>query len=407
MYKRPRTQMEETPEVKFPLFSRIALAALVAVVLSGSLFFSYYLISQIQRSQQPTGSAPGNTGQTAPNGSTSAWALRDVALLNAAGTGKETVHVAQNFPLTLLGPTSNVNGVQWYQVEWKTPKSSGQGWAPATALTFTSPGNVPGWASFDVLSPALEEYMSDQGQNTSAVAYDVTRGRYYTYNMNGRFITGSSIKVSVMLTFLDKLESEGREPNTTENCLLQHMIEESDNDATSAFYYGFPYEEVCPGSFETAGGAAGIAKFLSKVGVTGLYPFPTAFGYSTITPLAMVHLLTLLHEGKLLTQQDRTLALGYMENIDPAQQIGVGYTAPDDAVVAMKDGWLQGPGNDLWAVNSSGIVTLDDETYIISVYSDEQDAIDDGCSIANHVCSAVASALLPDAQPANKPDACF
>jgi hypothetical protein len=76
------------------------------------------------------------------------------------------------------------------------------------------------------------------------------------------------------------------------------------------------------------------------------------------------------------------------------------------AVVAMKDGWLQGPDG-LWAVNSSGIVTLGDETYIVSTYSDEQNSIDDGCSIVNHVSSVVASALLPNAPPANKPDACF
>lgn len=406
MYKRPGTRMEqEAPEAKSPLLSRIAIAALVAVILSGTLFFSYYFISQIQRAQQPTSSTSStNTGPTFPSGTSASWALRDVAIMSEAGGGTETAHVGQDFPLALLGPKSTVNGVQWYQVEWKTPKSSGKGWVPATALTLASPGNVPGWASFDVLSPALEKYLSGLGQATSAVAYDVTRGRYYTYNMNGRFITGSSIKVPVMLTFLDRVESEGRQPNNTENCLLRLMIEESDNDATSAFYYGYPYS-ACPGSFESVG-AAGIAKYLNKIGVAGLYPFPTAFGYSTITPLTMVHLLTLLHDGKILNQQDRNLALKLMENIDPAQQIGVGYTAPDGAVVAMKDGWLQGP-DDLWAVNTSGILTLDDETYIISVYSDEQNTIDDGCSIANHICSVVASALLPDAQPANKPDACF
>ena len=405
MYKAPENKTErEGPVWRSPLFGRIAAAALVAVFLSGSLFVSYFLIGEIQGSHQMGASTPTGPGAT-PSDEKTVWARNDVALLDAPGTGKETVHVSQHFPLAVLGTPSEVNGVLWYQVEWQVPKSSGKGWAPATALTFTSPGNVPGWASFDVLSPDLAEYLNHLGTVTSAVAYDVTRQRYYTYNMNGRFITGSSIKVPIMLTFFDMIEGEGRQPNSTEKCLLTLMIENSDNDATSAFYYGTPYV-ACPGDFEPVGGAAAVAKYMNKIRITGLEPFPTAFGYSTVTPLVMVQLLTLLHDGKLLNQQDREMALHLMENIDPAQQIGVGYTAPSGAVVAMKDGWL--PAQDgLWAMNTSGILTLGDETYIISVYSDEQKTLDDGCSIANHICSAVASALLPNAQPSNKPDACF
>jgi len=59
----------------------------------------------------------------------------------------------------------------------------------------------------------------------------------------------------------------------------------------------------------------------------------------------------------------------------------------------MKDGWLPGPDG-LWAMNSSGIVMVGKETYIISVYTQEQNSLEDGQSIARHICSAVAS-LLP------------
>jgi hypothetical protein len=44
-------------------------------------------------------------------------------------------------------------------------------------------------------------------------------------------------------------------------------------------------------------------------------------------------------------------------------------------------------------MNSSGIVTLDSETYIISVYTDEQNSLADGQAIAEHFCGAVASLL--------------
>ena len=72
--------------------------------------------------------------------------------------------------------------------------------------------------------------------------------------------------------------------------------------------------------------------------------------------------------------------------------MGVGDTAPSGATVAMKDGWLPGPDS-LWAMNSSGIVTVNQETYIIAVYTRGQGTLEDGQSIARHVCGTVASLL--------------
>jgi len=311
----------------------------------------------------------------------SIWALGNTALLNAPGTGQATVHIGQLFPLTLVGDATWNAGMLWYHVQWQAPKTTGAGWAPATALTFTPPANDPAWAAFDVLSPDLAQYLIDQDHDVAAVAYDVTRGRYYTYNMDGRSITGSSIKVAIMLTFLNLTESQGREPNDTETALLTTMIENSDNDSASTLYY------------DIIGGAGGVSRYLNKIGITGLNPDPNAWGDSMISPLVMTHLLTLLYEGKVLTQQDRQLALNLMEHIELDQRFGVGDTAPDDATVAMKNGWL--PDDDgLWAVNSSGIVTLGKETYIISVYTIENNSFGDGIDLLNHICGAVASALI-------------
>ncbi len=383
---------------KSQVVRRMAIAAFVAIILSGSLFSSYFLITQIQRSHQtatdPLQSA--TTDVTLHN--MPVWALGDTPVFNAAGTDKVTVHVGQQFPLTLLGGETMVNGALWYQVEWKSPDASGMGWVPAKAVTFTSPGNVPGWASFDVLSPDLATYLNGEGENVAAVVYDVTRQRYYTYNMDGRFITGSSLKVPIMLAFLDKAETEGREPTSDELCLLTHMIENSDNDAASAFFFGYPYA-LCGDDFEPIGRAAGLSSYLNQIQITGLDPDDAAWGYSTISPLTMVKLLTLLNAGKILTQPDRNLAFNLMENIESDQQVGVGDTAPNGATVAMKDGWLQadgpaGPETGPWAMNSSGIVTLGKENYIVSVYTDNNNALADGQAITEHVCRMVASALI-------------
>ncbi len=332
-------------------------------------------------------------------GSTSSvWALGDTALLNAPGSNTATAHVGQDFPLALSGDAAWSAGELWYHVTWQAPKTSGDGWVPAKAVTFTSPGKVPGWASFDLLSPDLAQYLADDDDNVGVVVYDFTRQRYYTYNMDGRFIMGSSMKVAIMLTFLNMTEREGREPTDDETCLLTAMIEHSDNNAASAFFFGYPYA-LCGDDFEPIGGAQGVTHFMNQIGISGLDPDQDAWGYSTVSPLVMVHLLTSLQDGKVLTQQDRALALNLMENIESDQQVGVGDTAPPGATVAMKDGWLQaegpdGPETGPWAMNSSGIVTLGKETYIISVYTIGNNTLQDGQAIARHVCSAVASALI-------------
>lgn len=311
----------------------------------------------------------------------SVWAQGETTLLDAPNTVQVVAHVGLHFPLTLLGDATWNAGMLWYHVQWVAPQHTGTGWVQASLITFTSPGDVVGWASFDALSPALATYLGSIGGNVDAVVYDVTRQRYYTYNASAQFITGSSMKVPIMLTFLDMTEREGREPDADEMSLLTTMIENSNNDSASALYYG----EI--------GGAAGVATYLQRIGITGLNPDPNAWGYSLITPLAMVDLLTLLYEGKILTPSHRSLAFSLMEQVETDQQVGVGNTAPAGAVVAMKDGWLPGPDG-LWAMNSSGIVMVGKETYIISVYTQEQNSLVDGQAIAQQVCGTVASLLI-------------
>jgi beta-lactamase class A len=308
------------------------------------------------------------------------WAHAGTVLLNAPGKGQPLAHVGESFPLTLLGDTAWQSGILWYHVQWTQPSGNTGGWVAAPAISFTLPKNMPAQASFDLLSSDLATYLASIGNDVDAFVYDVTNNRQYGYNADAQFITGSSMKVPIMLTFLDMTESQDREPDADEMNLLTTMIENSDNDSASALYYG----EI--------GGAAGVASYMNDIGVSGLDPNSTAWGYSLITPKAMVQMLTLLYEGKILTEQDRQLALNLMENIEADQQIGVGDTAPANATVAMKDGWLPGPDG-LWDFNSSGIVTLGQETYIISVYTQEQNSLDDGHAIVQHICGTVASIL--------------
>ncbi|HLH60850.1 MAG TPA: serine hydrolase [Ktedonobacteraceae bacterium] len=309
------------------------------------------------------------------------WAQGNITLLDTPGPGQAIVHMGRDFPLTTSGDSSWNNGALWYHVQWSIHKQTRSGWAQASALTFTSPGNAPGWASFDALSPDLAAYLASFGDNVGAAVYDVTNHLYYIYNASTQFITGSSIKVPIMLTFLNLTEQQDRQPDADEMNLLTTMIENSNNDSAEALYEN------------EDGNAAGVASYMQQLGIGGLSPYPGAFGWSLITPLTMVHLLTRLQNGTILTAQDRRLALYLMENIESDQQIGVGDTAPAGATVAMKDGWVPAPDG-LWAMNTSGIVTMGRQTYIISVYTRDQNSLDDEYTIVQHVCGAVASLLL-------------
>lgn len=310
-----------------------------------------------------------------------AWTQTDTALLDAPGAGRALAHVGANYPLTLPGDTSWSTGTLWYHVQWSTPKHNTTGWAAATSLTFTSPGNIPISASPDVLSPDLGAYFANLGSNVGVSVYDLSRHSYYTYNANNQFMMASSAKVPIMLTFLDMVEQQAREPNDNEMNLLTTMIENSNNDSASALYYG----EI--------GGAQGVANYMQKIGISGVNPNGDAWGYSTISPQAMVNLLTLLYTGKILTPSHRNLALSLMEQVEPDQQVGVGDTAPSGATVALKDGWVT-DDNNFWVMNSSGIVTLGQETYIIAVYTQGLNSLDDGQAIARHVAGAIASQLI-------------
>jgi beta-lactamase class A len=307
------------------------------------------------------------------------WAQGDAIVLDAAGTGQTIAHVGQHFPFTLPGDTRWKSGTLWYHVQWSLPKGSRDGWIVSGATAFTPPGTGPVQAQLDALSPQLAATLADSGPYVGMVLYDVTHQRYYTYNNTTQFIVASSIKVPIMLAFFTLVEQQGREPNYNEMSLLTTMIENSNNDAASQLY-----SEI--------GGATGLASFMQAVGVSGLSPVDGSWGYSVITPQAMVDLLALLNAGKVLTSADRATALQLMESVEPDQQVGVGDTAPNGFTVAMKDGWVPGPDG-LWAMNTSGIVTAGNETYIISVYTQEQSSLAGGQAIVRNVCSTVAGLL--------------
>jgi beta-lactamase class A len=224
----------------------------------------------------------------------------------------------------------------------------------------TLPWFGPTHAALDALSPDLAAYAKSQGDDMGMVVYDITHNRYYSYNDSTPFLLASSAKVPIMLSYLDLVESQNRQPTTSETQLLTRMITVSDNNAAQSLY-------------QTRGWNAGQAQYLQKIGVSGYQPNANGWGWATLPPASMAQLFTMLYQGKILNEQDRALAMKLLGEVDAGQRWGVGQAAPDGANVYMKDGWVTGPDG-TWAMNTSGIVESGGETYILSVYTQHQPA---------------------------------
>ena len=334
----------------------------------------------------PSGS-PGSTASPGPDPGPRvepgpAWTTRSLALLTRVGDERSvTAHVGRAFPLELSSGQRAVGDAVWVEARWETPGRSGTAWLPLDAVVRTDPQRTAA-ASLDALDADLYRYLRPFGTRVGIEVWDRTRGTIYTHYSGRQYLVASSIKVAVLCAVLARVEALGREPTAQERALLNAMITRSDNDAAAHFYVYL-------------GDAPALTAYMDRIGVTGFTASPgwRGLGWSTITPAAQVRLLDLLRQGKLLNAKHTKYALGLLRHVIPEHRIGVGTTAPKGADVAMKVGWVTGP-DDMWVMNSSGIVTHEGVTYVIAVYTDRNATVEEGMEIVEHACGAIADALL-------------
>jgi beta-lactamase class A len=307
-----------------------------------------------------------------------------LALMTRAGDARSvTAHVGRAFPLMLTGGARTVAGATWAAARWTTPGRSGTVWVPSAAVTRTDPKRTAS-ASIDALDAVLYRYLRAYGTRVGVQVWDRTHGTIYTHNASREYLVASSVKVEVLCAFLARVEAEGREPTAAELANLTAMIEWSDNDAALSLYLFL-------------GDAPALSAYMDRIGVAGFSASPAwrGLGWSTITPAAQIRVFDLLRRGKLLDAKHTKLAMRLLRNVVPEHRVGVGSTAPAGADVAMKIGWTTGP-DDMWVMNSSGIVTYGGVTYVIAVYTDRDATLEEGFAIVEHVCEAISDALLGD-----------
>lgn len=257
---------------------------------------------------------------------------------------------------------------------------------PATSTPTAPTSSVPErpaemqTSGLGALSPELASYVARQGSTMGIAIYDLTRNRSYAYNDTTTFTLASSAKVYILCAYLDWVERQHRAPSGYERSEMTLMIEESDNNAAQWLY-------------NRIGQEAGQARYLARIGITDYVGRGYDWGWARLSPADMVRILTLLQTDQILSAGDHAFALSLLGHVELGRW-GVGDTAPPGARVYMKDGWVTGPDG-RWAQNSSGIVVVGGETYIISVYTAHQPRYD--WSKIQHVCAEVGE-LLTGAQ---------
>ncbi|MBN9620232.1 MAG: serine hydrolase, partial [Actinobacteria bacterium] len=165
------------------------------------------------------------------------------------------------------------------------------------------------------------------------------------------------------------------------------MIENSDNTAG--------YE-----LFEDVGGYSGRAAAATRLGLT-----ETAQGISdpacpSTSASDCIQLLRQLTGNLALDAASRDYALGLMRDVESDQRWGVG-AAGDGTDFANKNGWLSVDNDnapsedddDLWIVNSVGIIDVGGHQVLMAVLTEHEDDLDDGIAAVQQLATLAAAAV--------------
>ena len=177
----------------------------------------------------------------------------------------------------------------------------------------------------------------------------------------------SVVKVAILGTLLATSTTTNEPLTPRVRALAAQMIELSNNDAATALW-------------RAAGGAAGLATFDHRIGLTSTSPSTClvcagfgwpGWGLTTTTPLDELRVLrAVLFSPRYVNAPGRTLARSLMTSVVPSERWGVANGVPGDASVALKNGWLPLDGADSdWQINSVGWVHGDGRNYLAAIFS--------------------------------------
>lgn len=197
---------------------------------------------------------------------------------------------------------------------------------------------------------ALKEY---PGQIDIAVYNHATKETaHYTNAPGKKFVTASTIKLSILEKILLDNQATGRTMTDYQMAQAIPMITQSDNGSASILW-------------NEAGGGAAMQDFFEQIGTTDTVA--NAYGSWGVTITTAADQLKVAEQiantDTVLTPSSITIANELLDNVNPEQRWGVPGGVPAGIIARVKNGWLDdaSAGNDFadtsyWTNNSVGYI---------------------------------------------------
>ena len=264
------------------------------------------------------------------------------------------------------------------------PAPSAGGASAEAASVAPSPTLAPGQLkvlALDALSPAAADEARTLGRSVGIAIYVPSQRRLYQYNAEPQFGMASVVKVPIMLTVLDRAIDQRRSLTAGESSLLQAMIVESDNDATTALW-----NEI--------GGAPAVQNYLDSNGILSAYIDARDWGNSKMSAESAARLLGKLLNGEILDAPSRALALELMSVVDPIQSWGAVVAGSFEGRTGVKNGWY--PEYNGWVLGSIGYVVPDSRApdYTIAIFTSGWLYFNEGVHSIEAIAGLISAALL-------------
>ncbi len=235
-----------------------------------------------------------------------------------------------------------------------------------------------------LLAAAMGSVDVADGAEISVAVLDPDSGEGASYG-GGAFDTASIVKVDVLAALLLQAQDAGRTLTSEERTYAAAMIENSDNDSTSALW-------------RTIGTADGLDAANERFGLTGTAGGDgPLWGLTQTTAADQIALLRQVFdaEGSELSEASRAYVRGLMERIAVGQRWGVS-AAADGAGWALKNGWLRRSTTGLWVINSIGRVTAGGHGYLVAVLSRGSATREEGVALTEAAARAAVSVFTGD-----------
>lgn len=266
-------------------------------------------------------------------------------------------------------------------------------WPPASAASTGAhiPSSGPPRSSVAPVSAAQLKARGDLAAliaaapagGLSVAVRDVTTGRQYGAGAVRGMVEASVAKVQILETML--LQNHGPLTGDLDDS-AHEMIENSSNDAA----------DDC---FADLGGRDAFVDALPKLRLSPEDTVPGPGYYWGLTTTSAAEQLTLLANlvdpASPLTAPARQYMVEMMRRVETDQRWGVPAVADPGTVAAIKNGWLAvDDDDDLWAVNSDGIVAVHGHQLLVSVLTQHNPDFATGTRRVSALLPALVASVL-------------